>query len=137
PTLKLAVVSIIILPLLPNRGLKLEGFEYLEVLNPQKIWLFVVLVTGIAFLGYVSAKVVGPGRGIAITGLLGGIVSSTAVTISMAERSHEDGRICPQCSLAVILAATVLFIRTVFEVAIVYPPLARDLVVPLVAASIF
>ncbi len=136
-TLKLAVVSIIIMPLLPDRGIAIEGFPYLEVVNPQRVWLLVVMVTGIAFLGYVAAKVISPGRGIALSGLLGGIASSTAVAISMAHRSHEDDRLAPQLSLAVVLASTVLFVRTIVEVAIVNGPLARDLVVPLLGATLF
>lgn len=136
-TLKLAVVSVIILPLLPDQGIHVPGFPYLEVLNPQRIWLLVVLVSAIAFVGYVSSKVIGPHHGIALTGLLGGIVSSTAVAIGMAERSHEDDRLAPQLSLAVILSSTVLFVRTIVEVAIVNGPLAGDLVAPLLGASLF
>jgi uncharacterized membrane protein (DUF4010 family) len=136
-TLKLAVVSVIVLPLLPDAGLHIEGVPYIDVVNPQKIWLVVVLVSGVAFLGYVAAKVVGPGRGIVLTGILGGIVSSTAVTLAMSERSHEDERLAPKLALASILATTVLFFRTIVDVAIVFVPLAIDLVGPLIGASLF
>jgi uncharacterized membrane protein (DUF4010 family) len=136
-TLKLAVVSIIVLPLLPDRGVSVPNLPWFSVINPQRVWILVVLVSGIAFVGYILAKVVGPGRGIALTGLLGGVVSSTAVTIGMAERSHEDERLAPQLSLAVILASTVMFVRTVIEVAIVNLDLAGDLLGPLVSASLF
>jgi uncharacterized membrane protein (DUF4010 family) len=136
-TLKLAVVSIIVLPLLPDKGIQLPGVDALSVVNPRKVWLLVVLVSGIAFVGYVSTKVVRPDRGITITGLLGGIVSSTAVAIGMAERSHEDERLAPQLALAVVLSSTVLFIRTVVEVLFVQPSLAGDLFAPLAGATIF
>lgn len=136
-TLKLAVVSIIVLPLLPDKGIDVPGIPLLAVVNPRKVWLLVVLVSGIAFVGYVSTKVVRPDRGITITGLLGGIVSSTAVAMGMAERSHEDDRLAPQFALAVILATMVQYLRTVVEVAFVQPSLAIDLFAPLAGASLF
>ncbi len=136
-TLKLAVVSIIILPLLPDKGIDIPALPLLAVVNPRKVWLLVVLVSGIAFVGYVSTKVVRPDRGITITGLLGGIVSSTAVAMGMAERSREDDRLSPQFALAVILSTMVQYIRTVVEATFVQPSFAGDLFVPLAGATLF
>ncbi len=145
-TLKFAVISIIVLPLLPNRPITelfpervraLGGVDLLDVINPRRIWLLVVFVSGIAFLGYVSSKVIGPRRGIAITGLLGGIVSSTAVAVSMASRSREEERLSPQLALAVVMAATVMFPRTVIEVAFVNLRLGAEVLVPLLGAALF
>ena len=76
--IKFAVISAIVLPLLPNQGL---GNPPLDVLNPHKIWLMVVFISGISFLGYILVKVVGTRQGIGLTGFLGGLVSSTAVTL--------------------------------------------------------
>ncbi len=108
-----------------------------DVISPRRIWLLVVFVSGIAFLGYVSSKVIGPRRGIAITGLLGGIVSSTAVAVSMASRSREEERLSPQLALAVVMAATVMFPRTVIEVAFVNLRLGAEVLVPLLGAALF
>ena len=69
-TVKFAVISLMILPFLPNHAYGPAG---LEVLNPHTIWLFVVFISGIGFVGYVLIKVVGPGKGIWLTGLLGGL----------------------------------------------------------------
>jgi uncharacterized membrane protein (DUF4010 family) len=136
-TLKFAIVSIIVLPLLPDRSIQVRHFEFLDVLNPRRIWLLVVFVSGIAFVGYIATKVVGARRGIAITGFLGGIVSSTAVAASMAERSHEEPRLAPQFALAVILSSTVMYPRTIIEVCFVNWKLGADLVIPLIGAGLF
>jgi len=74
-TLTFAVISVIILPLLPNQNF---GPPPLDVINPYKIWLMVVLIAGLNFLGYVLVKVLGNEHGLALTGILGGLVSSTA-----------------------------------------------------------
>lgn len=141
-TLKFAIVTIIVLPLLPNAPIKIDNerlkfLSFLEVLNPWRIWLLVIFVSGVAFVGYLASKVVGARRGIALTGVLGGIVSSTAVAASMAERSVEEERLSPQFALAIVLASTVMFPRTIIEVAFVNPKVGWDLVVPLLGAGLF
>lgn len=145
-TLKFAVVSLIVLPLLPDapltallpeRFLAIPQSELLSVLNLRRIWLLVVFVSGIAFIGYIATKVVGARRGIALTGVLGGIVSSTAVAVSMAERSREEEQLSPQYALAVVLGSTVMFPRTVIEVAFVNLPLGGQVMGPLLGAAVF
>src|SRR5262249_56141716 len=84
-TLKFAVISVIILPLLPNETF---GPAPLNVINPYKIWLMVVLIAGLNFLGYVLVKVLGNEHGLFVTGILAGLVSSTAVTLSFSQRSR-------------------------------------------------
>ena len=136
-TLKFAVLAIIVLPLLPNTALSVDQFPLLSAIHPRQVWLLVVFVSGVAFVGYVASKFVGPERGIPITGFLGGIVSSTAVTASMAERSKEADQLSPQLALATIMASTVMLPRTILEVAAVAPSLAGKLVVPLLGMSSF
>lgn len=136
-TLKFAVVSIIVLPLLPNTHLSIPRLPILSALNPREVWLLVVFVSAIAFIGYVATKFVGPDRGIPITGLLGGIVSSTAVTASMSERSKEADQLSPQLAIAVMLASTVMLPRTIIEVAAVAPAFALKLLVPLLGMAVF
>ena len=104
--LKFGVVSVIILPLLPNRT-----FGPLDVLNPRLIWLMVVFISGIGFLGYVLSKFLGSSRGIGVTGLLGGIVSSTALTLSFSQRGREDPRRAAPLSMAFGLASTTILPR--------------------------
>jgi len=102
--LELAVITVIVLPLLPDRG-----YGPWQALNPREIWIVVVLVSALSFVGFVAVRVLGAGRGMAITGAVGGLVSSTAITISMAERSHA-GAARPAASAAV-LASTIMCVR--------------------------
>lgn len=103
-TLELAVISVIVLPLLPARGYGPWG-----VLNPRDLWLVVVLVAGLSFLGFIAVRVVGERRGLAITGAVGGLVSSTAVTVAMADRAKADGESVAQpAAAAAVLASTVM-----------------------------
>jgi uncharacterized membrane protein (DUF4010 family) len=117
-TLKFALVSLVILPLLPNRAFGPYG-----VLNPYTIWLMVVLISGISFLGYILIQFAGPTRGLALTGLLGGLVSSTAVTLSAAQRSRAGNAVAASLALSALIASTVLFPRTLIVVAVVNPTL--------------
>ncbi|MFB6098645.1 MAG: MgtC/SapB family protein, partial [Salinibacter sp.] len=119
-TLKFAVITVIVLPLLPQHG---YGPSPFDVLVPYNVWLMVVLISGISFLGYVLIKVVGPRRGVGLTGLLGGLASSTAVTLSVAERSRGTRGLDRPFALAVMLAWTIMFVRVIVEVAVISPPL--------------
>lgn len=82
--MKFIMVSAVILPVLPDRN---YGPPPIDVLNPFKIWLFVVLISGISFLGYGLIKWAGSEKGLELTGLLGGLASSTAVTVSLSRQS--------------------------------------------------
>ena len=130
--LQLAVISIIILPILPNRSLLPAPFD---VLNPFKIWLMVVFISGINFLGYVSIKIVGPDRGIGLTGLFGGLASSTAVTLGFTERSNRERQLAKPFALAIMIAWTVMFGRVLVEVSIIDTVLLRYVWLPITAAG--
>jgi uncharacterized membrane protein (DUF4010 family) len=101
--LELAVVSVIVLPLLPDRG-----YGPWRVLNPREIWWIVVLVSGLSFAGFVAVRLLGERRGLAVTGAVGGLVSSTAVTMAMASRSREDAEVARPAAAATVLASTVM-----------------------------
>ena len=98
-TLKFAIITVIILPLLPNQA---YGPPSLEAINPYQIWLMVVLISGLNFVGYILVKVLGSEHGIGLTGILGGLVSSTAVTLGFAQRSRAE----PKQSPALVLASS-------------------------------
>jgi uncharacterized membrane protein (DUF4010 family) len=131
--LELAVISAIVLPVLPNRSI----FEIpFDVFNPFMIWLMVVFISGISFLGYVAIKVVGPERGIGLTGFLGGLVSSTAVTLSFSERSKIDKDLAKPLALSITIAWTVMFPRILFEVGVLNLQLLKIVWIPIVAAGL-
>src|SRR5580765_140971 len=127
-TLTFAVISVIILPLLPNQNF---GPPPLDVINPYKIWLMVVLIAGLNFLGYVLVKVLGNDHGLALTGILGGLVSSTAVTLSFSQRSRREPEMSSAFVLAIVIAWTIMFLRVVIMVGIINRALAASLAVAL------
>jgi uncharacterized membrane protein (DUF4010 family) len=131
--LQLAVISAIILPILPNESFLPPPFD---VLNPFKIWLMVVFISGISFLGYVAIKIVGPEQGIGLTGLLGGMASSTAVTLSFSERSNREPDLSKPFVLAITLAWTVMFARVLIEVSVVNPALLGQVWLPIALAGL-
>lgn len=131
-TLKFAVITAIVLPVLPNQTFGPPPFD---VLNPYKIWLMVVFVSGISFLGYVLIKVVGSRLGIGLTGFLGGLASSTGVTISFAQRSQEQTELAKPFALAIMVAWAMMFSRVVVEVAVLNIPLLQVLWLPMAASA--
>jgi uncharacterized membrane protein (DUF4010 family) len=130
-TLKFLILAVIILPLLPN-----EKMGPLNALNPFKIGMMIVLMAGLGFVGYVLIRVLGAGRGLALTGFIGGLVSSTVVTLTMAGRARKEPSIAGVCALAVVLASTIMLVRIVILVSIVYAPLVRELAIPIGAATL-
>jgi len=131
-TLKFAVITAIVLPVLPNQSF---GPPPWDVLNPHKIWLMVVFISGISFLGYVLVKVVGSRQGIGLTGLLGGLVSSTAVTLSFSQRSQKETELAKPFALAIMVAWTVMFSRVLVEVAALNADLLSTLWAPVAASA--
>lgn len=131
-TLTFAVLTLVILPVLPRTSFAPAPFD---VIVPYKIWLMVVFISGISFLGYVMIKLVGSRRGVGITGLLGGLASSTAVTLSFAQRSHSALGFAKPFALAILLSWTVMFVRVLVEVAALNLPLLRIVSVPMLAAA--
>lgn len=127
-TLEFALITAVVLPLLPNRGI-----GPFNVFNPFEIWLLVVLVSGISFTGYILMKALGAQRGIGLTGALGGLVSSTAVTLSFSGRSKESPALAPAFAIAIVLASCVMFPRVLIEALALNAPLAGVLLLPLSA----
>jgi uncharacterized membrane protein (DUF4010 family) len=127
-TLQFAVISVIILPLLPNQNF---GPPPIDVINPYKIWLMVVLIAGLNFLGYLLVKVLGSEHGLVLTGILGGLVSSTAVTLSFSQRSRQEPSLSSAFVLAILVAWTIMFVRVFIMVGVVNRELARSLALAL------
>ncbi len=130
-TLKFLLVALVVLPQLPNRTM-----GPLEVLNPFKIGLMVVLIAGISFTGYVAIRALGTQRGLGLTGILGGLASSTAVTLSLSGRAKEEPRLQDSFAMAIVLAGSIMFLRVLVTVAILAPDLVPLLAIPLVAMAV-
>ncbi|MGC9318823.1 MAG: MgtC/SapB family protein [Armatimonadota bacterium] len=108
------LVAFVVLPVLPNRN-----FGPYEVLNPYHIWLMVVLVSGINLVGYISLKYVGGRHGGVVSGLLGGLASSTATTFSFSKRARDAADFTYPAGLAIIVATAVTAPRMAVEIGVV------------------
>jgi len=131
--LRLLIASFIVLPLIPNRTV-----DPWNALNPYNLWLLVILISALSLAGYIATRWLGPGRGTALTGLTGGLVSSTAVTLSFARggRDSEEPDAGDTFATGIMIAWGVMFLRVVVEVAVVHIPLVSSLAIPFVAMSL-
>lgn len=109
------LIALVILPVLPDRAI-----DPLGAVNPRAAWLLVVLVVSLSLAGYVAQALLGPRAGLLATGLLGGLVSSTATTVGAARRAREDGAISAAAAVS-LLACAVLPVRLVVLVGIASP----------------
>lgn len=114
--MQFAVLSLIILPVLPNRT-----FGPYDVLNPFSIWLLVVLIVGIGLGGYAAYKLVGAKAGSLLSGLIGGLISSTATTVAYARLARTQEKAVELAALVILIASTSMFIRMFVEIAVVAP----------------
>ncbi|WP_417682868.1 MgtC/SapB family protein [Pseudidiomarina aquimaris] len=126
--LQMLLISVVLLPLLPN-----EGIGPGKVINPYLVGWMVVLITGISFVGYFAIKVLGSHRGILLTGLLGGLASSTAVTLSLSRIGKVQQQGHKLLVAAILLAAGTMFPRMLLEVAVLNQEILRSLFWPLTA----
>jgi uncharacterized membrane protein (DUF4010 family) len=118
-TMKFAVITFIILPILPN-----TPFGPYDAFNAHKTWMLVILISGISFLGYVLSKLIGADKGIPLSGFVGGLVSSTAVTVSSAKRSKTAEALSEPLALGIVLACAVMVPRVALVVGAINGPLA-------------
>ncbi len=129
--LQFAAISGVVLPLVPN-----QGMGPLSAFNPFSIWMMVVLISGMGFAGYVAMRWLGAGAGIALTGLVGGLASSTAATLAFSRKSRENPELSVSCSLANLLACTVMIARVAVLVAMISLPLFQRLWLPMLVMAV-
>jgi uncharacterized membrane protein (DUF4010 family) len=124
--MQFALISMVILPILPNRT-----YGPYDVLNPRQIWLMVVLIVGIGLGGYIAYKFFGAKAGLFLAGVLGGIISSTATTISFSKRVAKQELAETPAAIVILLASTASSVLAVTEIAIVAPEFLRSALPPL------
>lgn len=135
-TIKFVIIAVVILPLLPNKDYSLLDFPMigeflktqhfvnpsllaqLDVFNFFNLWLMVVLVSGIGYLGYILMKTIGAEKGIEVTGFLGGFMSSTAVTSTFAIESRKLAYISVPLIIGTVIACSTMFFRILFLMSI-------------------
>jgi len=136
-TLQLAAMAVILLPILPNRDLGPWG-----AVNPRVVGMLILLVAGLSYVGYFAVRMLGARLGLALTALLGGLSSSTAVTVAYARRARAEPALAAMLGAGIALAAATMVPRVAVELAAVnrsllaalVPTLAALLLVPLAAA---
>ncbi len=127
------ILAFVILPFLPN-----QTYGPYDVFNPYKIWLMIVFISGMNFIGYILIRLFDSKKGIVLAGFLGGIVSSTAVTISFSGKSKEEKNalIVKLLLFGVLIANTIMIIRVLIEVFVINPALLKVVMIPLLVMAL-
>jgi uncharacterized membrane protein (DUF4010 family) len=129
--LKLLLISVVILPVLPD-----QGFGPWQALNPYELWWLVVLIASLSFAAYCAIKIAGAERGILLTGFLGGVVSSTGVSVHLA-RLASEGVEQKILAAGILVASATMFVRMLFLTALLNPALSQSLSLPLAAMALW
>lgn len=133
--LRFAVMALVVLPLLPE-----GAYGPLGGIRPRELWTLVLFFSGLSFAGYVARRLVGPGHGYLVTGLLGGLVSSTNVTFTFARTSRSDPSMDRALAFGAVAANAMLYPRVVIATAILNPavvsPLIPYLALPALVAAL-
>ncbi len=127
----LLAMTFLVLPILPNRMI---GPYHL--FNPYKTWLMAVVISALSFVGYAAIKFLGHKRGLFLTGALGGMVSSTAVTVTLSKIAAGKKELAVHVAGAIAVACTIMFLRVLVLVFIIHPSLAEKALLPFLGATV-
>jgi uncharacterized membrane protein (DUF4010 family) len=117
--LQFAVLALVVLPLLPS-----GAYGPFGAFQPRQLWIVVLLFSGLNFAGYIARRVIGETRGLGVTGLLGGVVSSTAVSLTFSRRSRAEPTLALPLAVGVVAACTVLVPRLLVISTMLQPAVA-------------
>ncbi|HEV2562738.1 MAG TPA: MgtC/SapB family protein [Rhizomicrobium sp.] len=129
--LLLLAMSFVLLPILPDRMV-----DPWHALNPHRIWLLTILIAVISYAGYIAIRLAGTRRGLLYAGAVGGLVSSTAVTVSYSKLAKLQAETGPEVANAILASWVVSLLRMATLASFIAPPLALPLAVPVVGAAI-
>ena len=131
-----AAMSVIILPLLPE-----ESYGPLGGVQPRALWTVVLLFSGLNFVGYLARRALGPARGYGAAGMIGGLISSTAVSLEFSRRSRQEPALSAPLALGVVGACTVLLVRLITVTSVLNREVAAELfpylIPPLIVGGVF
>jgi len=127
----LLAMTFLLLPILPD-----EMIGPYKLFNPYKTWLMAIIIASISFVGYLAIKILGNKRGVLLTGLFGGLVSSTAVSISLSQMYTTQKEYLNNFTAGIAMACTLMYIRVLFEAFVINQKLALTLLLPYAAASV-
>lgn len=128
--LKLLLISVVMLPLLPNEKMGPGG-----VLNPREIWWMVVMIASISFVGYFAIRVAGTRKGILFTSLFAGLTSSTALTLHFAREASKNPELNPQFAAGILIACGTMFPRILVYCLVINPALLPSLIAPVLVMT--
>jgi uncharacterized membrane protein (DUF4010 family) len=144
-TLKFAVIALVILPLLPDAKYSIldiinwfyqGGLHWTHPIvnakffNPYGIWFFVVIMAGVEYAGFILSKMLGERGGIIASGMVGGLISSTATTVAMTRKSKEHPEHVNSYAVATLLASCIMFIRVIIVAAYLYIAILQTIWLP-------
>lgn len=129
--LQFGVLSLVVLPILPN-----ENYGPYQALNPYQIWWMVVLISGLSLAGYAALRIAGPRHGALLTGIFGGVASSTATTLAFSRHARAEQHLLGMSTVVILTANWVVLIRLAVLVGVVAPGLMADMAVVLIAGLI-
>ncbi len=124
------VIAFVVLPLLPDRTVDPWG-----LVNPARLWLLVVLISGISFGGYIAVRLLGPERGLAVAGFSAGLVSSTAASLALAEKSRGGNGLEVPAATGIVLATVASAAAQLVVVGVINPQLLGD-AIPVIGAIV-
>jgi len=127
----LLAMTFLILPILPD-----EMIGPYKLFNPYKTWLMAIIIASISFVGYVAIKILGNKRGVLLTGLFGGLISSTAVSISLSQMYTTQKEYLNNFAAGIAMACTLMYVRVLFEAFVINQKVALVLLLPYAAASV-
>lgn len=124
---RFAVLALVVLPILPA-----GPFGPSPGIRPQELWALVLIVSGIGFFGYIAVRWAGPEKGWGLAGLLGGLVSSTGVTLSFSRESRSEGAAHGPLAVGVVAACSLVPFRVALLASLLSPAIGRE-VLPLLS----
>ncbi len=125
-TLQFAAVTGVILPLVPD-----QGYGPYDALNPYNLWWMVVLISGLGFVGYLLMRAFGARAGVILTGLIGGLASSTATTLAFSRESKVYPELSRSFALAIVMACTIMLGRVLIILSVIHPEFLYALWLPM------
>jgi uncharacterized membrane protein (DUF4010 family) len=128
---RFVLIALVVLPVLPNRT-----YDPYDAFNPFQSWLLVVLIVGLNLAGYVAFRLAGAASGAWLGGIIGGMISSTATTLSYSSMSRHQEGLGRAAALVIIVASMVVYPRVMIEIAVISPKLLQVAAAPMVVYAV-
>jgi uncharacterized membrane protein (DUF4010 family) len=103
-----ALMTFVVLPILPDKAIDPYG-----LINPTHIWMMVILISGLSFVGYLFTRFIDTSKGLIMMGVFGGLASSTAITLTLSKKASSSQEANKSLVIAIALASSTMFLRVV------------------------